>query len=239
MLNEAVIGDFSAKIRGLSEKPRYAAVSPLKTIHPTPDMHSKMENIRLWLYNLNPLFAETIILKFMSNNELAHDGWFKFYFDGVRLFLYVDVNIGRRIVNEEIIDSLFLAKQAIGNWYEEYKQVASRPVKYSTDYVSKRHSLAMCELLRHAMPVEVLCKEKVEYAETYINCRIAVVNLERVDDDVFYHLNKLPDYRWYYSSGTFVIHYTDFTKELLEQLRREVELSIATTRYWVERLLTY
>ena len=233
-----VLGEFSTKIKGLSEKPKYNKLSPLYSNHPHPRVHECMENIRLWLYGLSPLFEETVIIKFMRDGEL-HDcsGW-KFYFDGVRLVLYIDIHTSQSIVNTEVKDGLYLAIQAVQTWYEEYSKVINTPVKYREHYDSKLHCLATCAALRATLRPFQLCEDMLKFAQDNIRARIAVFDMNGVCEEAEEELCQYPGERWYYSSGTFLIRKEDFDFTVLKQIREDTESCIETTNYWVERLLT-
>jgi len=237
-LSSKGVGSFSTKIQGLHIKPKYNKLSPLYSNHPHPKVYESMENIRLWLYGLSPLFEETIIIKFMRDGELHEHGWWKFYFDGVRLTLYIDINISNTMVITEIKDGLYLAIQSVNLWYKEYRELINTPVVYNDHYDGAAHGLATSVALRATLRSGMLCENKLKYAQDYIRANIKVIDMRGVCEEAEEELRQYPGERWYYSSGTFLIRKEDFDYDVLKQIREDTESCIETTEYWVERLLT-
>lgn len=235
--NNKVIGEFSSNIDGLRIKPKYANKSPLYSNHPHPSVHGNMENIRLWLYGVCHRFEETIIIKFMSEGELHEFGWWKFYFDGVRLTLYIDVEASKQLVETEVRDGLMLATEMVSKWYATYNGIVNSPVKYTKRYNPKLHSLGMCHLLSKDVPTGNLDKGLLTYAEDNIRARILVVDTNCADEEAMDTLEQYPGETWYYSTGTFAIPLKDFNFTTLKHIREDVNATIQTTKYWVDRLM--
>lgn len=237
-MTHLVVGELCKRIEGLDVKPKYNELSLLYSKHHHPDMRDITQSVIMWLNGLSPLFEEDIIIKFMRDDELFDEQWWKFYFDGVRLHLYVDINVGRTKILKDINGSLPEAIAAIREWYTNYLTILKAKVKYNRSVQHwTKHGMDACCIMRYIEPAGHQKPNLIKFAENNIRARVAVVKsfCYADDDDV---LRPCSGEVWYYSAGTFIILEDDFTMATLKKIRDDVNHSIETTQYWIERLLS-